>query len=320
MACAVVLGLGVLTPRPLPAQELHGALPLLTGEPTKADQESPTAALTASTPIASAPTEAAAAEAILPAPAPADNTFHQGDLRFRLGGQYRILPNFSDFLFQSPTISDNQPSENFAAQRLRLWLTVMPNDNVEGYVQMQIGGFTWGQNYEFPKTFNGPSFSALGIPPPGDKVGIMLRRGWLGYKDDECGRWRIGILDWHDSFGDTLASSDYEFDVAGVDWQKEFPELGKLRLWLGAFLLTDEALLVGSTNIPGAHDAYLFTLDADQPLADRYSIGGSIYYLTDHGQYSYPTSVPYRSSWDLWVGLRGQGKLGPRSRQCFLHL
>jgi hypothetical protein len=28
---------------------------------------------------------------------------------------------------------------------------------------------------------------------------------------------RVGILDWHESFGYTLANSDYEFDVAGVN-------------------------------------------------------------------------------------------------------
>jgi hypothetical protein len=249
-----------------------------------------------------------------PAPSPevpVDDMFHQGTLRFRISGQYRVLPNFSNFFFQPATISNDQPTENFAAQRLRLGLLVMPTDHIEGYVQMQIGGFLWGQNFEFPKTFNGPNFAALGIPLPGDKVGIMLRRAWMGYKDDDCGRWRIGILDWHDSFGDTLASSDYEFDVAGVDWVKEFPEYGKLRLGAGAFILTDEALLVASNDIPGSHDAYLFTIDADKPLGDIYSIGGSIYYLADHGQYSYPTNIPYRSSWDLWFGMRAKAKWDP---------
>jgi hypothetical protein len=312
MAWPVVLGLAVMTPGALLGEQLRGALPLL-AEPAVPDQEWLTAA-----PTVTAPQAAPWAEAAPPVQVPADDTFHQGDLRFRLGGQYRVLPNFSNFFFQSPTISDNQPTENFANQRLRLWLTVMPNDNVEGYVQMQVGGFLWGQNFEFPKTFNGPIFSALGIPPHGDRVGIMLRRAWLGYKDDEYGRFRIGILDWHDSFGDTLASSDYEFDVAGVDWVKEFPEFGKLRLWLGAFVLTDEALLTDSTDIAGAHDAYLFTLDADQPLGSCYSIGGSIYYLADHGQYSYPTNVPYRSSWDLWLGLRARAKWDPVPVNAFV--
>src|SRR5262245_1656446 len=250
IAWAIAFYLIAVAPGVLMAQQPVGTPSMPAAEPTLPGQEPRSTA-----PPASAPATTPAGDAATPTgEASIDDTFHQGNLRFRIGGQYRVLPNFSNFFFQSPTISNDQPSEDFASQRLRLWLTVMPNENVEGYVQMQIGGIPWGQNFEFPKTFNGPIFSALGIPPPGDRVGIMLRRAWLGYKDEDCGRWRIGILDWHDSFGDTLASSDYEFDVAGVDWLKEFDDLGKFRLWLGAFLLTDEALLIGSTDIPGAHD------------------------------------------------------------------
>jgi hypothetical protein len=237
--------------------------------------------------------------------APDDNFFQQGHLRFRLSGQYRVLPNFSNFDFQPLTIGNNQPSENFANQRLRLGLSVFPNENVEGYLQLQIGGFLWGQNFEFPKTFPGP-FSPLGA----DRVGIMLRRGWMAYSDEECGRFRIGILDWHDSFGDTLASSDYEFDVAGVDWTKTFHDLGDLKLWVGAFILDDQAF-IQSDLTPGNHDAFLFTFDADQPFGDVYSAGFSFYYIADYGEYSYPTFTPYRSSWDLWVGLRAKADWKP---------
>jgi hypothetical protein len=249
------------------------------------------------------------ADAAAPADAaepPVDNWFHQGNLRFQIGGQYRVEPNFSNFFFQPVTLGNDPPSENFAAQRLRVWLTAMPNDHIEGYVQMQVGGFLWGQNFEFPKTFKGPLHAPLGIIAPDNRIGIMLRRAWLGYNDDDCGKFRIGILDWHDSFGDTLASSDYEFDVAGVDWTKTWEELGKLKVIVGAFILTDEATLFDSTDIPGHHDAYLFTFDVDKPVGDSWSIGGSIYYIVDDGEYSYPTNLPYRSSWDLWFGLRAR--------------
>mgnify|MGYP002136879853 CR=1 FL=1 len=45
----------------------------------------------------------------------------------------------------------------------------MTSEHVEGYVQMQIGGFLWGQNFEFAKSFVGPRF-----PPADDRVGILL--------------------------------------------------------------------------------------------------------------------------------------------------
>ncbi len=131
-------------------------------------------------------------------------------LKMTWGGQYRVLPNSSNFPFQPATISPSQPDQWFVNRAMRLWATVNPNDHVEGYIQFQVGGFNLGDNTEFPKTFVGP-FSG-----PGDTLGIELRRGWMAYPDDDCGKVRVGILDWHDRFGDTMASSDYDFDVAGV--------------------------------------------------------------------------------------------------------
>src|SRR5205085_2445013 len=57
---------------------------------------------------------------------------------------------------------------------------------------------------------------------------------------------------------------------------------------------------------PGSLSAYLFALDVDQPVREKSSVGASVYYLTDHGDYSYPTLTPYSSSWDLWAGVRGK--------------
>jgi hypothetical protein len=231
------------------------------------------------------------------------NTFQQGNYRFRFSGQYRVLPNVSNFDFQPETIGNGseQRAETFAQQRLRLGLDVFTSEHVSAYIQLQIGGFVWGQNYEFPKTFVGPTF-----PAADDRVGIMLRRGWLQYSDDECGKVRVGILDWHDSFGDTLASSDYDFDVAGIDWTKTYKDLGDLKVTLGAFVLTDEALIESDKGPLGNHDALLFTFDADKPVAEKTSIGASVYYLADDGEYSYPTLTPYKSAWDIWVGVRAK--------------
>ncbi len=235
----------------------------------------------------------------------ADNFFKQGDYKFQIGGQYRVEPNFSSYPFQPVTLNpSNESSENFAQQRLRVWLTGVIDEHTEGYVQVQIGGFIWGQNFEFSKSFVGPRF-----PPRDDRVGILLRRGWIDYHDDECGKFRIGILDWHDSFGDTLASSNYDFNVAGIDWTKTFPELHDMTVWLGAFVLTDLALL--QTELPlGNHDALLFTSDFDWKCGNKSSFGVSAYSIMDNGQYSYPTLTPYRSSWDLWLGARAATCLG----------
>jgi hypothetical protein len=222
------------------------------------------------------------------------------------GGQYRVEPNASNFPFQPVVLTPEDHTQRFVVQRMRMWATVNPNDNVEGYAQVQFGGILWGTNVDFSKTFNGPRFP----PPPGftDTVGIVLRRAWLAYTDEQWGKVRVGFLDWHDSFGDTLASSDYDFQIGGVEWSKTFKECNNLHAVAAALLLSDLPLVTTDDSPLGSHTAVLFTLDVDQPLEDQNqsSVGASAYYITDAGDYSYPTFAPYKSSYDVWLGVRGK--------------
>ena len=183
---------------------------------------------------------------------------------------------------------------------MRVWATVNPNDHVEGYMQLQVGRFLWGDNTEFPKTFAGP------LSAPGDTIGIAIRRGWMAYTDDDWGKVRVGILDWHDRFGDTMASSDYDFDVAGADWTVTVKDMNNLKLIVGAFQLSDLPLITNATSPLGSHTSDPFTVDADLPIEEKSSVGGGAYFLVDHGDYSYSTFAPYGSSYDIWLGLRGQ--------------
>ncbi len=230
-----------------------------------------------------------------PAPSPFDWT------KFRLGGQYRVEADGSNFTYHQTTITNNEDNGFFVNQRFRLWLTYNPTDNVEGYIQMQVGGINWGTDFDYVKNYVG-SFDT-----PDDHVGIQLRRAWLAVKDDDWGKVRVGFLDWHDSFKDTMASSDYDFNIGGIDWVKTFKEYNDFQVQAAILLLTDQAFVLGSdeTN-PGPHSAYLFAIDLDQPLLDKKSsIGASVYYLDDRGEYSYPT-LTYSYSWDLWIGVRGK--------------
>lgn len=222
--------------------------------------------------------------------------------KFSLGGQYRILPNASNFGFHAPTIGDDQETSFVVLQRMRLWLTYQPTENTEGYIQMQVGQVPWGTGYDFNK-----SYTAGGTPVFGDHVGVQLRRSWLALKDEDLGVLRAGILDWHDSFDDTMASSDYDFNVSGVDWTVTLEDYNNLKAKSAVLMLNDQAF-IGTNLHPGDHVAYLMAWDLDQPIGDDHSVGLSTYYIHDRGEYSYPTAVPYHSSWDVWVGLRG--KLG----------
>jgi hypothetical protein len=202
------------------------------------------------------------------------------------GGQARIEPDISNFPFHPLVLTPDDHTQRIVVERLRFWVTVNPNDNVEAYVQVQIGGIQWGSNVDFSKTFPGPRF-----PPVAgftDDVGILLRRAWLAYSDDAWGKARAGFLDWHDSFGDTLASSEYDFQIGGVEWSKTFKECNNFRVVAAALFLSDLPLVTSDNTVdsPGTHTSWLFTLDADQPIDERSSVGGSVYFLPDSGDYS----------------------------------
>lgn len=221
-----------------------------------------------------------------------------------IGGQYRVMFNAANFGFHPAIISDTQKSQTFFNQRFRTWLTVIPNENVEGYLQVQMGHNMWGEQFEFVKANVAPLF------PVGDRVGIALRRGYLTYRNDSLGELRLGVQDWQDGFGQTLASSDWDFNVGGLRWQRDLPALADARMRLGWFALSE-----GDVQL--ADDAVLVALDVEwRPSEDRW-LGAAAYYLPDHGGYSYPTAAPYASAWDVWLGVYGGRCIGPIPLNAF---
>jgi len=226
---------------------------------------------------------------LIPFASPAADTCYP---RAIVGGQYRIMFNAADYSYHPVSISDAQPQQGFVNERLRTWLTVQTSDNVEAYVQAQMGSVLWGTNYDLPKTFTAPWTAA-------DQTGVMLRCGYLAYHDDVLGRLQVGIQGWQDSFSQTLFSADWDFDVGGLSWVRKFPELNDTLMKFGIFELVEgSAVLVDQT--------YLLTLDLDRPVGDNDSVGFSAYFLPDRGGYSYPAPVfaPYLYAWDVWLGAR----------------
>jgi hypothetical protein len=154
-----------------------------------------------------------------------------------------------------------------------------------------MGHILWGTNYDFPKTFVGPRW-----PAADDRVGVMMRYGYLAYHTEELGRLQAGVQGWQDTFGQTLFSSDWDFSVGGLSWAREFPELSDGQVRFGIFELVE-----GDTHL--VDQSYLLTLDLDRPVMEKHSIGFSAYFLPDRGGYSYPT-MAYTSAWDVWLGGR----------------
>ena len=128
---------------------------------------------------------------------------------------------------------------------------------------------------------------------------MMMRYGYLAYHTDDLGRFQAGIQGWQDSFGQTLFSSDWDFSVGGLSWVRKFPAMDGAQMKFGIFDLVDR-------DVHLVDQSYLLTLDLDQPVMEKHSIGFSAYFLPDRGGYSYPSSVfaPYRSAWDVWLGGR----------------
>lgn len=247
--------------------------------------------------------------------------------KIKFGGQYRVMMNSSRFGWHPATISDNEETRSFANQRFRTWLNINPNKDVSGYLQIEMGHIMFGENFEWTKVYAGP-----GVTLPGDKVGVELRRGFLEYKARDLGTFKIGIQDWSDSFGDTLASSDWDFNVGGISFYRDFKpaqlRAGWYKLWEGAVSRSND-------------DTNLITLDVKVPVNNNSKASFGVYYLSDgkrtpswtgskwsfdNGGYSYPNidsaggytgnypsnsdgQIAYNSSHDLWLGGRFDTKL-----------
>lgn len=236
--------------------------------------------------------------------APAGN--ENQELKTDIGGQYRIMGNSANFGWHPDTIGSDEETRSFFNQRFRTWLDVRANENIAGYLQVEIGHVMWGADDEFPKTY------AVGD----DKVGVELRRGYLTYANQSVGAFKVGIQDWSDAFGDVLASPDHDFNVGGVSVTRKLEAIGNAEIKLGGFIIRDN-------DVSSTDETTLWAMDATLQIAEEGSLGLSVYYLNDKGDYSYgtfggPLSTNGVSfSDDLWVGVRGDIPVGAASLNAF---
>ena len=251
-------------------------------------------------------------QALMTNDAPAPGLVLPDGYSLRLGGQYRVMGNKSNFTFHRAGVPGNQKTESFINQRLRTWFNLgQHHETGYGvYMQLEMGHNTWGDDFEFPKTH----------AANGDEVGVELRRGFLWLRPNKDAIIRVGVQGWHDRFGErpsfddylysvdaydsmraVLANSVWDFNVGGVSAEGVFREDWHYRL--GAFLLRE-----GNRSFTGEGGTYLTTADLDYEWGSSL-LGASVYYLKDHGGYSYGTfggpGAVYDSGHDVWAGIRG---------------
>ena len=214
-----------------------------------------------------------------------------------IGGQYRAMFMMNNFGWQPAFLTDSQDGADFANQRFRLWFDLQTIETVGAYLQLEFGHHLWGADGDFPKTYGDAAFAG-----DTDEVGVELRRGYIWYKNESLGNFRVGIQDVSDRFWDTIMSADFDFNVAGVEWRVP-DDLAPLDLRAGIFMLFDG--VAGDAK----DDTLLLAFDVDHPVEDSgWTLGGSIYHVQDRGSYSYgvfggPAAVYERSN-DTWVGAR----------------
>ena len=233
------------------------------------------------------------------------------DYELRSGGQYRVIGHATNFDRHPVSISGDQTSVSFAALRFRHWFNLFHEEQQDHgvYVQLEVGHVPFGEDRDFPKTFNSG----------GEEVGLELRRAYLWVEPWRDAILRVGVVDWQDRFGDrpgfdpqlwgvddyanarsVLANSVWDFNVTGLTLDGAFDEESHYRL--GLLWLAE-----GESDLTGTGAAFLATSDFDMQVGSDV-LGASVYYLRDNGTYSYGTfggpRATYDSSWDLWAGLR----------------
>ena len=188
-----------------------------------------------------------------------------------IGGQYRIMANYGNAGWHPASIGNDQDTSGFINQRFRTWLDVKTGENIGGHLQLEVGHIMWGEDDEFTKTYGG------------DSVGIEMRRGYLTYEAEAVGNFKIGIQAWSDSFGDVLASGDWDFNVGGVSVSRDLVRIEGMTLKLGGFTIRD-------SDATASDGTVLLSVDLSGPCpVTKADLGVSVYYLNDKGGYSYGT-------------------------------
>ncbi|MBI4332304.1 MAG: hypothetical protein HY673_13590 [Chloroflexi bacterium] len=219
-------------------------------------------------------------------------------IKTTLNGQYRMVFNSSNFSFHPAAVGDDQKSESFVALRFRPTLNTVINENLRAQLMLEMGHINWGEDGELTKNYTRGN----------DDIGVEVRRAFLEFRmiPQVSGlhpiQFKVGIQDWTDGFGDVLASSDWDFNVGGI---QGVTQVGPLGLKLGYFKLFE-----GNTR--RSDDSDLYAVDTEYHFSKSSQAGFHLYWMDDKSN-KRSEDDPRRigsTRKDVWLGLDTSTALG----------
>ncbi|NOZ22503.1 MAG: hypothetical protein GXP25_15585 [Planctomycetes bacterium] len=186
----------------------------------------------------------------------------EGEPGVNLGLQYRVMYNGSNIPgLDGSTFSDPE-GYDFFRQRFRITLDVKPVEKAGGYAQLEFRN-AWGV---------GPGNNGVGWPAnvAFNRLSARgIRYGYLYYLPGDKHNVSAGILPLSDQVGDTLFSSDWDFNVGGVNYTGTLHNIE----YRAAYVRLVDTLGTGVDR-----EGHFYIFDANVPI-NGVTLGAHAYYL-----------------------------------------
>jgi len=233
-------------------------------------------------------------------------------LNISMGIQYRVMYNYSNIPGPGGTTFTDAHSYDFFRQRLRLNVDMQPSEKVGGFAQLEYRG-GWGGS---SPAESDPRGGDPTLNPFNRLQSRGVRYGYL-YITPEAGHYlAIGILPVSDQFGDTLFSSDWDFNVGGI---LHTAKTGPVEHRLAYLRLVDT--VNSNTKADLTRDGHIYLGDLNFKL-NELTVGAHVYYLYQ-GKVADQTGTsppPAGGIQEGWYGITASVPLGPAAFNGFFIL
>ncbi|MFQ6083852.1 MAG: hypothetical protein ACE5WD_10925 [Candidatus Aminicenantia bacterium] len=218
--------------------------------------------------------------------------------KFDLSLQYRVMYNASNIPGSGGSTFTDLRNYDFFRQRFRLSLDVQPTKNIGGFAQVEFrGGWGVGPDISDPREGIREAVVFNRLKARGIRYGFLY--AFLG-KDQKL---NAGIIPVSDKVGDTLFSSDWDFNVGGISLE------GKIRgkKYRLAYLRLVDTL---GTELDRNGEFYIF--DFINPI-----LGAHVYFMRKERHPDLPDFLGEEIN-EAWYALTSSFDLGKTKLNAFL--